>query len=253
MRRLWATPPAAAKSRAISAGTAPSASRKQSSSLRCPPLRAHSKDRMVSTASVATDPTRTLTIFGIQALQWIKCNILGCHTCAATAGIVLVDGQLRHRDQGITKLPSVWSVAPREVARSKTMSSALQPSLGAQNLHQQGLNRKGLPTLPFALQPNFTGRGTNHRETKYAIVAVANKSFHKALPLIGRLRPKYRLHRQPCNAGEDTLAFRFAFAKPYVSERGIGEHAIWNQPIAGAAISSCETVTYDSKVVFGYV
>src|SRR6516165_4093662 len=100
---------------------------------------------------------------------------------------------------------------------------------------------------------NFTGRGTNHRETKYAIVAVANKSFHKALPLIGRLRPKYRLHRQPCNAGEDTLAFRFAFAKPYASERGIGEHAIWNQPIAGAAISTCEVVTYDSKIVFRYV
>jgi hypothetical protein len=100
---------------------------------------------------------------------------------------------------------------------------------------------------------NFTGRGTNHREAKDAIVAVANKSFHKALPLIGRLRPKYRIHRQPCNAGEDTLAFRFAFAKPYASERGISEHAIWNQPIAGAAISSCEIVTYDSKIVFGYV
>jgi hypothetical protein len=101
---------------------------------------------------------------------------------------------------------------------------------------------------------NFTGRGTNHREAKDAIVAVAaNKSFHKALPLIGRLRPKDRLHRQPCNAGEDTLAFRFAFAKPYASERGISEHAIWNQPIAGAAISSCEIVTYDAKIVFGYV
>src|SRR5262249_37500315 len=46
---------------------------------------------------------------------------------------------------------------------------------------------------------------------------------------------------------------RFAFAKPYPSERGISEHAIWDQPIAGAAISSCEIVTYDSKIVFGYV
>src|SRR5260370_27718811 len=62
-----------------------------------------------------------------------------------------------------------------------------------------------------------------------------------------------RLHRQPCNAGEDTLAFRFAFAKPDASERGISEHAIWNQPIAGGAISTCEIVTYDSKIVFGYV
>jgi hypothetical protein len=100
---------------------------------------------------------------------------------------------------------------------------------------------------------NFTGGGTNHREAKDAIVAVANKSFHKALPLIGRLRSKHRIHRQPCDANEDTLAFRFAFAKPYASERGISEHAIWNQPIAGAAISSCEIVTYDSKIIFGYV
>src|SRR5262249_19904884 len=37
------------------------------------------------------------------------------------------------------------------------------------------------------------------------------------------------------------------------SERGISEHAIWDQPIAGAAISSCEIVTDDSKIVFGDV
>jgi hypothetical protein len=90
---------------------------------------------------------------------------------------------------------------------------------------------------------NFAGRGTNHREAKYAIVAVANKTFHETLHLIGRLRPKDRLHRQPCNADQDTLAFRFTFTKPYASERGISEHAIWNQPIVGAAISSCEVVT----------
>ena len=100
---------------------------------------------------------------------------------------------------------------------------------------------------------NFTGRGANHREAKDAIVAVADKSFHKALPLIGRLRPKHRVHRQPCDASDDTLAFRFAFAQPDVGKRGISEHAIWNQPIARAAISTCEIVTYDSKIVFGYV
>jgi hypothetical protein len=49
------------------------------------------------------------------------------------------------------------------------------------------------------------------------------------------------------------LAFRFAFAKPDAGERGICEHAIRNQPIAGATISSRQVVTYDSKVVFGYV
>ena len=100
---------------------------------------------------------------------------------------------------------------------------------------------------------DFTGCGTNHCEAKDAVVAVANKSFHKALPLIGGLSPKYRIHRQPCNAGEDTFSFRFAFAKPDTSERRISEHAIRNQPIAGAAISSCQIVTYDAKIVFGYV
>jgi hypothetical protein len=33
-------------------------------------------------------------------------------------------GPKRHRDQEIAKLPSIWSVAPREVARSKIRSSA---------------------------------------------------------------------------------------------------------------------------------
>ena len=100
---------------------------------------------------------------------------------------------------------------------------------------------------------NFSGPGTKHREAQDTIVAVANKSFHKTLPLIGRLGRKNRIHWQACNAGDDTLAFRFARAKPYASERGISEHAIWNQPIAGATISSCEIVTYDSKIVFGDV
>src|SRR6516165_11561813 len=100
---------------------------------------------------------------------------------------------------------------------------------------------------------NFTGCGTNHREAKDAVVAVTNKSFHKALPLIGGLRPKYRIHRQPCNAGEDALALRFALAQSYAGEGRISEHAIWYQPIAGAAISTCEVVTYDSKIVFRYV
>jgi len=93
----------------------------------------------------------------------------------------------------------------------------------------------------------FTGRGTNHREAEDPIVAVADKSFHKALPLIGSLRPKHRVHWQLCDANDHTLTLRFAFAQPDASERGIGEHAIWYQAIARAAISACEIVTYDSK------
>jgi hypothetical protein len=47
---------------------------------------------------------------------------------------------------------------------------------------------------------DFAGGSANHRKAKDAIVAVANKSFHKALSLIGRLRPEYRVHRQPSDA-----------------------------------------------------
>jgi hypothetical protein len=97
---------------------------------------------------------------------------------------------------------------------------------------------------------NFTGCGTNHREAEDAVVAVGNKGFHKALPMIGSLRPEYRIHRQPCNAGDDALTFRFAFAQPDAGKRGISEHAIGNQPITGAAVSSRQIVTYDSKIVF---
>ena len=100
---------------------------------------------------------------------------------------------------------------------------------------------------------HFAGRGANHREAKDAIVAVANKSFHKAFPLIGRLRPKHGVHWQLCDPNDDALAFRFAFAQPDTGERRISEHAIWNKPIASAAISACEIVAYNSEIVFGYV
>jgi hypothetical protein len=100
---------------------------------------------------------------------------------------------------------------------------------------------------------DFAGRGANHRKAKDAIVAVANKSFHKALSLIGRLRAEYRVHRQPSDACHDALAFRFAFTQPYMGERGISEHAIRNQPAMRGAISACQIITYDPKIVFRYV
>jgi len=52
-------------------------------------------------------------------------------------------------------------------------------------------------------------------------VAVTNKSFHKALPLIGRLRSKHRVIGSFATRTIDTLAFRFAFAQPDAGERGI--------------------------------
>ena len=100
---------------------------------------------------------------------------------------------------------------------------------------------------------HFTGCGPDHREAKDAVVVLTEKSFHEALSLIGRLRPKHRVHRQPSDPCDDASAFRFAFAQPYMGKRGVSEHAIWNQPIARAAISSCQIVTHDTKIVFGYV
>ncbi len=100
---------------------------------------------------------------------------------------------------------------------------------------------------------HFTGGGPDHREAKDAVVVLTDKSFHEALSLIGRLRPKHRVHRQPSDPCDDASAFRFAFAQPDMGKRGVSEHAIWNQPIARAAISSCQIVTYDTKIVFGYV
>ena len=66
-------------------------------------------------------------------------------------------------------------------------------------------------------------------------------------PLIGRLRPEHRVHRQPGDPCDDASAFGFAFAQPYMGKRRVSEHAIWNQPIARAAISSCQIVTNDTK------
>src|SRR4029077_10294245 len=100
---------------------------------------------------------------------------------------------------------------------------------------------------------HFTGGGPDHREAKDAIVVLINKSFHEALSLIGCLRPQRRVHRQPRDPSDDALAFRFAFAQPYTGKRRVSKHAIWNQPIARAAISSCQIVTHDTKIVFGYV
>jgi hypothetical protein len=91
---------------------------------------------------------------------------------------------------------------------------------------------------------DITGSGTDHREAKDAIIAVANKSFHKTLSLVGRLRAKDGVHWQACNAGYHTLAFRFALAQPDAGERGIDEHAIWHQTIARASISAREIVAY---------
>ncbi len=84
-------------------------------------------------------------------------------------------------------------------------------------------------------------------------MAVADQHLHEARPLIGRLRAEHGVHRQLREADHHALAFGVAFAQPDPGERGIGEHGIRNQPIARGAISACEIVTNDPKIVFGYV
>src|ERR1700752_476297 len=59
-----------------------------------------------------------------------------------------------------------------------------------------------------------------HTEAKDAVVVLTDKSFHEALPLIGRLRAEHRVHRQPPDACDAALAFRFAFAQPDTGKRG---------------------------------
>jgi hypothetical protein len=100
---------------------------------------------------------------------------------------------------------------------------------------------------------DFARLGADHHKAKDTIVVLADKSFHEALPPLGRLRAQHRVHRQSRDAYNDPLAFRFAFTQPYVGKRGIREHAVRNQPTACAAIPSCQIVTNDAKIVFGYV
>src|SRR5262249_1337303 len=68
-----------------------------------------------------------------------------------------------------------------------------------------------------------------------------------------RLRSQHRVHRQPRDACNNPLACRSAFAQPYMGKRGIREHAVCNDTIARCAIPSCQIVTNDAKIVFGYV
>jgi hypothetical protein len=68
-----------------------------------------------------------------------------------------------------------------------------------------------------------------------------------------RLRPQHLAGRQPRNARDDALAFRFAFAQSNASEWRICKHTIPDQPIVRGAIPSGEIVPDDPKVVFGHV
>ena len=46
---------------------------------------------------------------------------------------------------------------------------------------------------------------------------------------------------------------RFAFAQTHAGKGRVREHAVWNQPIARAALPSGQIVPNDPKVVDGYV
>src|SRR4029077_4480703 len=49
------------------------------------------------------------------------------------------------------------------------------------------------------------------------------------------------------------LVSRFAFGQSHAGEWRVREHAVWNQPIARAALGARQIVLDDPKVVVGYV
>ena len=49
------------------------------------------------------------------------------------------------------------------------------------------------------------------------------------------------------------MALRFAFAQSHVGEGRIGEHTVWHQPIARAAVRSRQIIPDDQKIVVGYM
>jgi hypothetical protein len=100
---------------------------------------------------------------------------------------------------------------------------------------------------------DLAGLGTNHREAENAVVTLSDKSLHKALRFARRLCAQHRAHRQPRDAHGDALASRIAFAQSHVGKWRVCEQAVWNQPIARAALPSIQIVPDDSKVVDGYV
>jgi hypothetical protein len=100
---------------------------------------------------------------------------------------------------------------------------------------------------------DLAGLGANHREAENAVVAPTDKSLHEALCFVRRLCPQHSAHRQLRDAHGDALVLRFAFAQSHVGEWRVREQAVWNLPIARAALPSGQIVPDDSKVVDRYV
>jgi len=73
------------------------------------------------------------------------------------------------------------------------------------------------------------------------------------LSFLDRLHPQHSAHREPRDTRGDALALRFAFGQPHAGKLRVREHAVWNQPIARAALPSGQIVPNDPKVVDGYV
>src|ERR1700730_8656727 len=112
---------------------------------------------------------------------------------------------------------------------------------------------QGCPHRRFHPGDDLAGLGTNHCEAKNAVVAATDKNLHEALCLIRRLCPQHSAHRQPRDAHADALALRFAFAESHMGEWRVREQAVWNLPVARAALPSGQIVPDNSEVVDGYV
>ena len=95
----------------------------------------------------------------------------------------------------------------------------------------------------------LAGFGADHREAKNAVVTRGDKRLHKALSFVDRVRPEHGAHRQFCDTRFDTLTLRLAFAQSHPCKRGIGKHAVRNQPVAGRAVCPGQIVPNDPEVV----
>src|SRR5947207_6941291 len=82
---------------------------------------------------------------------------------------------------------------------------------------------------------------------------MTDERFHGASSFVSRMCSQHHADWQPSDARGDALSFCVPLAQSHACQRGIREHAEWNQPTARAALASSQIVPDDLKVIDGYV
>jgi hypothetical protein len=162
------------------------------------------------------------------------------------------DKTISHDRIGRAKQLSLWLADHGGTFEKSRLS--LSVIVGAQKRHWRASNKKGLPTLLFCTAAiTWPASAPTIMKPRMLIVVLADKSFHESLPLLSHLCAARSVHGRLSDVCNDPLLFCLAFTQPYVGKPVILEHAACNQPISCAASPSCQIVTKDSKIVFGYV